>query len=726
MLTSVSFKNLLLMLLGGLSCAVGAAFLLNFIFSGPKLGLHYDFLSDRKPANISREILIINTEEYVEGSDFFLVLMTLTEMEADNLILTSRLSPSSSPITVTETEIRRRFMDEYQLIGSNVRNLFEGIRLGSVSPVQAPEFVDRFVELAEQGRDRLITTLIDRDEDLIRSVAVFGNFLESYSRPYLDKDGKLRRVLPLDSEFEHPVYLFLKNRYEFSQIEASGNEKILWLRTHDGKNIDIHLDSEGFIITPGSSAIRRIDIELFREYEEVSLALFESLAASYEIGGFVKTLPEKIPLFLGEYANALLEELLKNPNSENRSAWIVSRANYFKSLDEYFNSLTDILLINEYEEQIADTDSSNVNQLARLIARRDELKQVFLIKHESYERLSVIHSKLKDALSMSLCLMGFEQNAEYSAILANTLITGSHVRPVSARYVILFSITSSFIVLLLVFIMRPVFLLCAGILLSFLSALIFNGLFIYYSYWIDPVIVLGSSLMGLLAIFICKCAYLNYRALSFRSAYKAAVPKNILQNLITRGRPGLSEINVTYTAVIAIKDFNLFGREDHEKSKDAGKIKRTFYTTAKKALFNAGAVIAGYEGDTILACFGSPLEIKPTLTTYKWSKDGQPLAKSYHPVDKACVLVKELLKNEKITWRFAIDAGECSFSWSPETGFSVSGSPAVRVRMLVSKTARLKTRALITEAVREKIDFTGERISSLQDENDIVYELPVT
>jgi class 3 adenylate cyclase len=71
-------------------------------------------------------------------------------------------------------------------------------------------------------------------------------------------------------------------------------------------------------------------------------------------------------------------------------------------------------------------------------------------------------------------------------------------------------------------------------------------------------------------------------------------------------------------------------------------MKRLFYALAKRILFNSGAVIAGYEGDTILACFGSPLELQPRLTTYKWSDDGESLAKSYHPVDKACALVSRL------------------------------------------------------------------------------------
>jgi len=726
--TLVSLKNSLLMLLGGLVCAVGMAFLFNFLFSGPKLGPHYDFLVNMKNPSVTREILIINTEEYIEGSDFFLILMTLTEMEASNLILTNRLSSASSPITLTDAEIRRRFYEEYLLVGSNIRNLFEGIRMGLVTPLQAPLFVERLIELTEQGRDRLITTLIERDEDLIRSVTVFGNFIENYSRPLLDKDGVLRRVKPVleGDENIHPVYQHLMNRFAVSRVETSGEQQILWLRTHDGKNMDLLLDSDGNIITYGTSAFRRIDIELFREYEEKGNALFYALALGYESGAFSKTLPEKIPLFLGEYAQVLLNELLAVPSDENRSNWIIARNDYYKNLNDYFESEMDLFLISEYEENIADTDPSNTIELENLIRQRDELRQSSVLMREIYNDLSVIYAKLKDELTMSLCIMGSVLNADYSALLANSIITGTHVKPVNNQYVLFLAIISSFIILLIIFLMRPFILLGIGFVLSVLSCVFSSLFFVYFSYWIDPVIIFGASFSGVLIVFYCKLTYLNYRALNFRSAYRAVVPKNILSSLIKRGKPGLSEVSVSNAAIIAIKDNNLFNRENNEVSKDAGKVKRTFYAMVKKAVFNAGAVIVGFEGDTVLVCFGSPLELKPTLTTYKWAEDGKPLAKTYHPVEKACALVKQLLKNDKVvSWRFGIDAGECSFSWSPETGFSVSGRPAVRARLLVLRTSRYRVRALVTESIKDKIELDGKKAGTLHDDNDWAYELLV-
>jgi hypothetical protein len=399
--------------------------------------------------------------------------------------------------------------------------------------------------------------------------------------------------------------------------------------------LDITLDNDGNIITPGERAFRRVDIGLFRKYEEAGIEMLDLLAQANELKVFSKVLPEQIPLFLGEYAGALLEDLIKSPNNENRSAWITARSNYFKSLKDFFDSPAETNLISGYEELIADTDSSKKTELDYLIAAKNELMNVFALMREVYAELSSSQSTLKEELGLSLCIMGHEPNVKYSAMLANALITGSHIKPVQPRYVIYFSIAAVFVILIIIFMMRPVVLLIIGLLFSVLSAAVSSGVFIFYSYWIDPVIVFGSSFVSIFVLFYCKNAYLNYRARTFRSAYRTAVSKDVLRRLIYYGKPGLSEINVSYAAVIAIKDTNLFVKEDKEVSKDLSRMKKVFYSLAKKILFNAGAVIAGYEGDTILACFGSPLELQPKLTAHKWADDGQPIAKSYHPADKA-------------------------------------------------------------------------------------------
>ncbi|MCL2264877.1 MAG: hypothetical protein FWC22_02435 [Treponema sp.] len=723
MSAQISFKNSLLMLLAGLFCAAVMVFLLQFLLAGPKLGMHYDFLQKYKKETVSREILIINTDEYIEGADIFSVLVTLTEMKASNMILAGKLSPSSSPITINETEVRRRFIDEYAVLGSNIRGLFEGIRMGSVTPVQAPLFVDQVIELSEQGRDRLIRALIDRDEDILRSIAVFGNFLQADTKPITDWDGKIRRVKLINEEGEHPVYGFLKNRYAVSQIETSDKRRILWLRGHNSSDIDITLDNDGNIIALGAASLRSMDIDVFRKYDELENVMRNKLEQANELKIFSQTPPDRIPLFLGDYADLLLNDLLSAPDSDNRYAWIAARSNYINSLREYFDSESEIFFINMYEDKIADTDPSNEDELNNLINAKNGLVLLSSSMRETFKEFIQIHDKLADELEMSLCIMGPHDNALYSALLSNTLITGSHTKPAQERSVYFWPFIAVFIILIIIFMMRPVILLLVGCILSALSAAAFSGYFIFFSYWIDPLISLGSSLTGIIIIFIIKCAYLNYRAGSFRIAYRAAVSKDVLRNLIKKGRPRLSEVKVCYASVIAIKDVNLNAKEENEKPQDAVKSRKIFYALAKRIIFSAGGVVAGFEGDTVLACFGSSLELKPVLTTYKWGEDGEPVAKTYHPAEKAYALVMELLSNKKISWHFAMDAGDCTFSWSPETGYLVSGRPAARARNLVVKTMRYNAKALMTNSVLERINADTDKIKILNDENGTFYEL---
>jgi len=732
----IPVKYSLLMLLGGLFCAAGMVFLLTFLLSGPNLGPHYDFLLKiKKPPVVSREILIIDTDEFAEASDVFSVLMTLTEMDASKLVMTGKVSHFSSPVTLTEDEIRRRFVEEYNLVGANIRGLFDGIRMGYVSSVQAPSYVDQLVELTEKGRDRLLSALVERDENLIRSVYAFGNYLEAESEPLYDWGGVIRRVKLFDTSLDmtqavrvHPVYSDLISRYVTSQIENTKHRQVLWLRGYDGDDLNLPLDKDGNVITPWNCNFRKIDISLFREYEAADLSMLNALASADQLGIFSKLLPAQAafdisPLILGGHSFVLKEELLINTNYENRVSWKISRVNYFDSLDKLFKSSFFADMVLEYEELIADTDPSNEDRLNELIEIKNSLTEAVSLLRDEYKKLSNLRSRLETEIMFSYCVMGPENNALYSALAANVLMTGAHIDYANDMQVIILSIAVSAIALIVVFLLRPVFLLFAGIILSIISSSVFAFGFVTYSYWIDPIIVMGSSFSGMLILFYLKCAFLDFRARTFRAAYGAVVSKTFLQGLITRGTPRPVDVNVNYAAIIAIKETNLLGKEDREKTQDAGKVRSTFLSSVKKVLFNAGAVIVGFEGDTILACFGSPLEPFPQLATCKITEDGSPPVRSYNPVDKAFALVTGLLEIENNTWRFGLDAGECTFYWSPETGYSVNGRPAVRARLLVSKTSRFKVRALITETIRKKMEIEGTQLGTLYNKDDAFFSI---
>jgi class 3 adenylate cyclase len=713
----ISLKKSILFLLSGLVCTAGTAVLLTFLLSGPKLGPIYDFfLSKRQPSPVSHEILLINTDDFVESSDIFSVLMTLTEMESANLLLTARVAGSSSSVTESEAEIRRRFYEEYITLGNNIRNLFHAIRSGSVQPLQAPLYVDKLVELAENSRERLLSVLIDRDEHLLRSAAVFGNFEVVDFKPVFDWDGKLRRVNPIDKEssLEHPVYSSLKHRYAVSQIEDSEMGKFLVFMGYNDNKFEIPLDKEGNIIAPAHAGdFRSVDISVFREYDEASRIMRQVLRDADNIGAMSRILPEQSPLFLDDYAFALRESLLNAPDSEKRTAWIEARAAYIKNLGEFIYGPSEALLVKGYDEVIANEKTLKQEGLSKLAGMRDEVTFYFALMREKHNELIRVYNILIEELSSSFCIMGPKDNTAYSAILANSIITGSHIKPSYDRYALYWSFAAAVLILLIVFRLRPAVLLSVGFLLSFLAVVGFGWSFKLNAYWIDPTIVFGSSLSGIIVIFVCKCVTLKRRARLFSIAYGAAVSRDVLQELIGRGKPNITEVNVTAASVIAIRDFNLLNREDHEKTEEAGKSQKIFYDVVKKIVYKRGAVIAGFHGDTIIVCFGSPLDKEESIN-------------KVDPVDRAYTLVQELLKNDKFAaWRFGIDAGKCTFSWSPETGFTVNGSPVVRAKILASKNARFHTRALITDTIRDRTNLGVKKIGDLRNGYDAFYEMTV-
>ena len=695
----ISLKKSVIFLIVGFICAAAAAFLIVFFLSGPKLGPVFDyFLGHRQKPPVSQEILIINTDEYIDSADIFSVLMTLTEMEASYLVCTSKVAGSSSLAVGNETELRLRFFDEYALLGSNIRNLFDAIRSGSVSSVQAPLYIERLVELSEQSRDRLILGLTESDENIVRSAAVFGNYLEMEARAVFDWDGKLRRVQPVETEssLEHPLYSILKKRYAVSQIKDTRQGKFLLLREYNGNEFEIPLDSDGNILLAGKGrGFRSIDISLFHEYEDAGRVMRSILKEAGELGAFSVILPEYSPLFLDDYAVDLRQELIKEPDMDKRLAWINTRSDFFKSLDDYLYGPAEMFLIRGYEEAIAGEYLLNNERLARLTAMRDRMINLFSSMRNQHSELIRLRARLADELASSFCIMGTRENTEYSALLANVLITCDYLKPVYDLDALYWSAAAVFFILLIIFRLQPVILLITGLCSSVLAAASFGLSFVFSGYWVEPLIVFGSTLTGTLIIFCCRSAAVRRSTRCLRTAYSTAVSNDALRKIIRSGRPQLSEVTVTSAAIIAIKDFHVLTREDHESPKDAGNAQRQFYNTARKMIFDAGAVITGYEKDTIFACFGSPLD------------------KTKNPALKAYAFVKELLSEKKVPWYFGMDEGECAFSWSSETGFTANGKPVVQAKILVSKTVRLKERALITETVREKINMKAKKTGSL-------------
>jgi CHASE2 domain-containing sensor protein len=797
----ISRKQSLLILAAAFALASGTAVLLNYLLAGPRLGPVYDFLRARRPAPpVSREITIIDTGEIVESGDVFTVLMTLSEMEAAALVIDVPVLGSFSGRIESDEEIQRRLNDEYALLGRNIRNLFEAIRVGSVPPSESSGYVESLVELAERGKDRLTAALIRQDEAgalrLAQASAVFGAALAAtdlrsrpaedsrwYARPRPDRDGRLRRIAPLlgvkaqvqdeppveaaaadapdepsaetaaadtpdeplsqdqlpaqneppalppvvPAAVEHIVYRSLKPRWEHSEIEYAEQGPVLTLR-RGGQETRIPLDRHGNILiekTDAGEGFRRLALSRFREYEEADRVMGRLLKEAEAQGVYSATSPEQIPLIRWEYAAGLREELLevslppgaalpeeRGPLNERRSAWIAARAAYFSSLEELLYGPAEMTLVSGYEEIIA-TEQLKDESLVKLQMLRDELIRAFVALREQHRRLTALRSDLAETLAAAVCVMGPASPGEAgpveaSVLLANALLSGSHIIPAQTRYVIFWSLGAVLLVLAAIRSLRPAMALLAGCAAALICAGIFGWSFVISGWWIDPFIPAIAGAAGTVVIFNLRLALVRRGARRFRYAYGPAVSKPCLKELVRAGRPLLSEINVVPAAVIAVKDPALYGQEGRETPDQAARAAAEFHGAVTPLFKQAGAVIVACGGNIVLACFGSPPEL---LFQERVNAEKGEAVRRNNPAARAGDFIAELLRQSRRPWFFGIDWGECAFSWSAETGYTANGRPLVRARVLASLGSRCRAQVIITSAVREQIAQPTKKIS---------------
>jgi hypothetical protein len=711
------------------------------------------------------------------------MLLTMTELKGGTLILDAPISGLSAGEGEGREELLRRLNGEFALLSRNIRNLFKAIRVGAVAPEESDYFVEELVNLTDQGKERLISALDRRDEAgmdrLDQAAAVFGAFWRSGTAGRQDilppsgeippeGDRKLRRIAPIRSGFsdprqgrfpaaahffprlfppgetaetaegpaEHIVYTALKGRYQKSAIEYTGDGPVLRNEPPGEADRIIPLDREGAILfeTPREEeSFRHISPDLFREYDETDRTLYRLLKEGQELGMYKDLAPEEQPPLVYEYVLSLREDLLQTPDPEKRSAWIAARENYFSGLEKFFADPGEAKPATEYEEPIA--EASDEGETARLRALQDERIRTFGELRQEYRRLKELRDSLASALSASFCILIPPAPVPgASALLANALLTGRAINPGTNRHTLFWSLACALLVCLCTGSTGTGLSLGIGLILTFLAGAGLSYSFIITGYWIDPLIPMTAAAAGFL--------YSSCRALTdkrrrkrwFRDAYGPFMSRNYLKGITRIGSPLPTQYVSVRAAVVAVKNTNLTLLEDQEPPLVSARETLAFRETVSRIFTPAGAVIAGGEGNLVLAVFGSPPERAATL------KDGNHA----DPGAKAAEFVAGILRSpsskappgtdsseeegKTAPWHFGIDAGQCTFTWSPQSGYTVFGRPAIRARILSKLNSRYRTRILISSGISEKAaPLVLRKIGTLQtragDEKENFYEL---
>jgi hypothetical protein len=454
---------------------------------------------------------------------------------------------------------------------------------------------------------------------------------------------------------------------------------------------------------------RRVDMARVLEYGEADRLLLRQLKEAEALG--IRGVPERAPVFLHDHAVTLRDEFLAAPDREKRAAWLHARTEYFTGLEELLDGPEEARLIAGYEDLVAREELTG-DGVTRITGLRDELAGAFARLRESRQGLRELRDLLEADLASSLCVMGPPGLTESSALLANALLTGRFISPALRRHVFFWSLTFAIPGMLLILTLRPLPLLFSGLLSGCLAGLGFSWAFILSGYWIDPFIPAASLLAGTAACFFVTLCVIRHGSRRFRLAYGPHVGKGNLRRLIRAGRPFPGEIVKTRAALVAVKDPSLVRREDRSDPAESVLTLRSFREQAALLCKNAGGCVLGGEGDTVTACFGSPLE--PPGVPAPGRRFPAATAGPDTPPVRAGAFVAELLKKPELAaWRFGIDEGDCAFFWTPLSLYTAAGRPAVRARILAGLTGRYGARALVSDSVREKIRMPVRKLSTL-------------
>ena len=408
---------------------------------------------------VSPELLIIDssipgqelTEDILEPGAASSLLYTMTELGAATLIIQVPILGLSAGGMAGEAEILYRFDEEFSLLSRNIRNLFEGIKTGSVPPSDSARYVGELVELSEKGKERLVSALVRRDEEGIagmeKAAAFFGHARRpgdlrvqliragqavtetpvenyEYSRARPDRDGVLRRITPVlkvpglsegaagEWTQEHIIFGTLKTKYKNAEIEYSQSGPVLAARNGpDGTDKIIPLDRNGALLfqVPGKGEdFRRIGISDFLAYDEGDKSLRRLLAEGEASGIFYGIEGENRPDFHYDYALALREELVSSnsvKDTDKKITWIELRNNYFLILEDFLFGPAEMNLVKGYEEIIA-SESLGDDEIVKMAEMRNSLIRSFEALRKKYYEVLELRKKLESALSGSFCILG--------------------------------------------------------------------------------------------------------------------------------------------------------------------------------------------------------------------------------------------------------------------------------------------------------------------------------
>jgi hypothetical protein len=675
---------------------------------------------------LAHEIQVIETgDRLLSPAELTGALITLTEMSARSLILLAPFLPGAGDGERGADELLYRFDEEFKTINGNIKNLFDGIRLGSIAPDEAARFVGETVRLAEESKERLLQAAAHNEEGYAvrfeKAAAVFGEayiptdaqfalgqpstgepsirgvYTEGYSR-VTGGDGRLRRIEP------------------YRTVDGETREHVVWAAlTKRGavtEESERFLDASGALIIQAPKEGERfntIPLARFLEYEDLEKTLFTLLAEEPRLARYGGVALEKYPAFLYEKAQSAGERLLDEGGAEARRAWLDARTAFYEALAAFFEEGVRENMTGSFEkliieEKLDEAGSEKLRELSHAELRKYD------IAREVYAELREIRETLSAALDGAFCIMGAGGGegaagdmdnpagnpVKNAALLANAILSSAMIETLDARDTLLRSLFPSLLVILMMFRLR--------LAASFVCALVSSGaIFAGFCYsfaltglWLDPRLPALCAVSAAAASFFTAFAARQRMAGRVRRLFAARLSPLAVRRLIGAKKPLPEHNKSAHTAIVAIRNPSLYVIENKENPLPAAEKIEKFYAEAREALVKAGALITSCCGDTISGAFGSPVDTQ--------GDGGKPVERAARFI-AACAPDRP----KSAPWCFGLDYGCCVFGCSPVNGYTATGRAAVRARLLARLCVRYKAGALLSGEAKEKIDASASR-----------------
>ncbi|MDR3355654.1 MAG: hypothetical protein LBO04_00490 [Spirochaetaceae bacterium] len=748
--------------------ALVALYLAVYFLHAPRLGPHYDLLAELRPSleaarllgmpasgnapqdgsdkpSVAREILIIEsgvgTENLIAAQAVFALIMTLAEMDAASLLIETPVLGVSGGRVLGEAELVYRFDGEFGVIESNIKNLFDGIRLGSITPRDAARYVDDVIKLTDQSKNRLLSAAVQGDEEQTEQLgsasAVLGSvyipddllidvirpgsdapppinrlYVPVYSRPPPDADGNIRRIAPVlnvrgGQEYEYAAYSALKKRYSSSEIRSTDDGFVLDFgpkgpNDESGGKSFVLDDDAALLFGMNGGGFRKIELALFFEYAETDGMLYRLLGEAPTLARYADISMENYPPFLYERALRLRETLLENPETELKERWKALCAAYYDSLDKFFDgeSGAGTKIISSFSSLEREENLDDAGR-ERLAALRNEQLEMFNTAKELYGDLAAQREKLKTQLNGSFCILAPASDGRVlSALFANSIITGNYTIPANIKQTMFSSITLVLLLLVALCRMGPVLSFCFSVFTSALTVAGYSLFFMLSGLWIDPLIPGVSLAAGALVSSLQAVSIRKRAEIRLRCAYGGIAPEAYIRTIAKRGGlPGEKETSCA-SAIVFVRRPGLTALENGSDPQQAAAALKQFRNEVSAALIKAGAVITGCEGETLSAAFGSPLE-RLAANKARKHRGAEPEKTAVH---RAAAAVNALLAASPAGLCVGIDYGDCVFGYTPLSGYTAAGSAVFRSRLLSTLVQRDKTGALLSKTAGDRID----------------------